>query len=108
MHIKGLLPDVTKLVDHIKEKNRMNNSELTKTKNFNATFWYTYPPQKHKIVRPSDAMEEAYATLGDWYLSHQKFIFEDPDDFTFSDNEGDQLPEDSDNLFCEYHILLMY
>ena len=64
MHVKGLLPDVTKLVDHIKEKNRMNNSELTKTKNFNATFWYTYPPQKHKIVRPSDTMEEAYTTLG--------------------------------------------
>ena len=70
MHVKGLLPDVTKLVDHIKEKNRMNNSELTKTKNFNVTFWYTYLSQKHKIVWPSDLMEKAYAILGDWYLSH--------------------------------------
>ena len=65
MHVKGSLPDVTKLVDHIKEKNRINNSELTKTKNFNTTFWYTYPPQKHEIVRPSDSIKEAYNT---WWL----------------------------------------
>ena len=48
MHIKGSLPDVTKLVDHIKEKNRMNNSELTKTKNFNVTSGILIPHKSTK------------------------------------------------------------
>lgn len=79
----------------------MNNSSLTKKKIWDATFWYEDKNEDIPTTRPSTDMEAAFNGLGDWYLKHQRFIYEDPEDFAFTDDEDDQLPENPDDLFRE-------
>lgn len=99
--VSGTSGDVAKLVEHITKKTGLNNSALTSKKIFDATFWYTHNPLEHNITRPSDGMEEAYAKIGDWYLKHQKFIFEDPENFAVSDDDNYEFPDNADDLLRE-------
>ena len=70
-YVRGTIQDSERIRDFIDRKSSDKAGKLEKNTRFDSKYWFEVRNDTPNVGRPSDKLEEAFSSVGDYYLANQ-------------------------------------
>ena len=69
--VRGTISDLNIICQFITQKTEKSNGKSIKSNKWDSKYWSTIRDDSPNVGRPSNTLEEAFSSIGDYYLSNQ-------------------------------------